>query len=299
MLAIARYALKSPFSAATVVGILAVLSLFIPMVSLLSGAIVGLIILTQGLLAGTRAIVVSIVGITAISYLLTQSPELGITIGLVQWLPMMILAEILRRTRSLSFTLVAGMVLAVLAVIVQFSLWPDSEKIWLQFMLQLFQGMDPAGMDMELFQANLQRMVHWMILMMVAVMYFIFIATLLASRWFQAKLADSAGFRDEFYAIRLGKSVAAVVLLVVLLSFVINQDWLLALMIVMLATFLYQGLAIAHSWSKAYKKTSWLVLLYMMIVIFPQVAGMTALLGIVDNWIGFREKLKSFPEKTD
>lgn len=299
MLAVARYALKSPIHAATVVGILAILSLIIPLVSVLSGAIVGLIILTQGLLAGTRAIVVSIVGITAVSYLLTQSPELGVTIGLVQWLPMMILAEILRRTHSLSFALVAGMVLALLAVVIQFSLWPDSEQLWMQFLLQLFQGVDQSGIDMEQLQAGLQSMVHWMTLMLVAVMYSTFIATLMVARWFQAKLAGSEGFREEFYAIRLGKSVAGIALIFLVASFVINQDWLLALMIVIMATFLYQGLAVVHSWAKARKKTRWLVLLYVMMVIFPQVVGMTALLGIVDNWIDFRQKLKSIPDKTD
>jgi hypothetical protein len=120
MLAIARYALKGPMHAATVAGILAVLSLFIPLLSILSGAIVSLIILTQGLVSGTRVILVSIVGITAISYMLTQSLIMGLSIGLVQWLPVMILAEVLRRTRSVSFTLVAGMGLAMLAVVLQF-----------------------------------------------------------------------------------------------------------------------------------------------------------------------------------
>lgn len=299
MLAIARYALKNSFQAATVVGILAILSLFIPLVSILSGAIVALIILTQGLLPGTRAILVSIVGITAVSYLLTQSPALGITIGLVQWLPMMILAEVLRRTCSLSFTMVAGMVLALLAVIVQFSLWPDSERVWLQFLQQLLQGTEQPGLDMEKFQSSLENMVHWMVLMLIAVMYGTFVATLLAARWFQARLAKSEGYRDEFYSIRLGKTVAGLSLLVAVAGFVIDQDWLMAMIIVMLTTFLYQGLAVVHSWSRVNRKTSWLVLLYVMMVIFPQVVAVTALLGVVDNWMDFRRKLKAIPRNSD
>ncbi len=299
MLAIARYALKGPFHAATVAGILAILSLLIPLVSILSGAIVGLIILTQGLLAGTRVLLVSIVGITVVSYLMTQSMVLGITIGLVQWLPMMVLAEILRRSRSLSVTLVSGMALALIAVIIQFSLWPDSEQHWTLLLMQLLQGADQSGVEVQDFQAGLQDMVHWMTLMIVAAMYSTFIATLMISRWFQARLAGSEGFREEFYAINLGRPVAIITLGMIVVALVMNQDWLQAMLLVMLATFLYQGLAIAHSWSRVKKKTGLLVVLYVMMVLLPHVLGLTALLGVVDNWMGFRNKLKSIPENTD
>ena len=300
MLAIARYALKGPMHAATVAGILALLSLFIPILSILSGAIVGLIILTQGLISGTRAILVSIVGITAISYLLTQSPLMGITIGLVQWLPLMVLAEILRRTRSISFTLVVGMGLAMIVAALQFVMWPDAESMWLSFLKVLFQDyQQQPGIDPEQVDAALRNVVHWMNIMLVAVMFSTFVGTLLAGRWFQARLADSAGFREEFYAIRLGKGAAAATLVLLIASVLLQQDWLSALVMVMLATFLYQGMAILHSWSKHYGKQMLLVLLYVMMIIFPQVVAVIALLGVIDNWIDFRARFKSVPVNTD
>ncbi len=299
MLAIARYSLKGPFHASTVVGVLAILSLFIPLISVLGGAIVGLIILTQGLLPGARALLISLVGITVVSYIVTQSAALGITIGLVQWVPMVILAEILRRTRSMSFTLVAGMGLALVAVLAQYLFWPDIDKVWAEYLQQMFQGVEQQGMDMDQLQDGMQGLVRWMVIVLVGVMYSTFIGTLMASRWFQAKIADSAGFREEFYSIKLGQGAAAVALLFVALSLIVKQDWLLAVLVVMLTTFLYQGLALAHSWSKHRKKTGWLVLLYVMMVIFPQVLGAIALLGVVDNWVDFRKKWQSIPSKID
>ena len=294
MLAIARYALKSPFHASTIVGILAILSLFIPLVSVLSGAIVGLIILTQGLLSGARALAISIVGITAVSYLVTQSPEMGITLGLVQWVPIVILAEILRRTRSMSFTLVSGMVLAMLLVVAQYVLWPDIDKLWAEYVQVMFKGVaqDQPGLGMEQIQASMQELVHWMVIVLVAVMYSTFIGTLMASRWFQARIADSQGFRDEFYHIRLGQGAAIATILLAILSTLLKQDMLLAMLMVMLATFLYQGLAVVHSWSKGGKRKGWLVLLYVMMVIFPQIAAATAFLGVIDNWTDFRSRLR-------
>lgn len=300
MLAIARYALQGPIYAATVVGIIALLSLFIPLLSILSGAIVSLIILTQGLISGTRVILVAIVGITVVSYLVTQSWLLGVSIGLVQWLPLMILAEVLRRTRSISFMLVIGMVLAMIMAALQFVLWPDVEDSWMRF-LQLMLGdlQQQPNIDVEQLQAGLQNLVHWMAIILMAVMYSTFVGTLLAGRWFQAKLAESKGFRQEFYAIRLGQGAAAATLVVSIVSALVQSDWLLAVAMVMLATFLFQGLAIAHSWSKHYSKTSWLVLMYMLMVIFPQALAGVAMLGVIDNWMDFRAKFKSVPVNTD
>jgi len=300
MLAIARYALKGPMHAATVAGILAILSLFVPLLSILSGAIVSLIILTQGLVSGSRVILVSIVGITAISYLLTHSPMLGITIGVVQWLPLVILAEILRRTRSMSFTLVIGMALALISVVVQFVLWPDAESALFEFLQLMFQDLQQQpGVDMQQLDAGLKGVVHWMTIVFIAVMFATFVGTLLAGRWFQARLAESHGFREEFQSIRIGKGAAVIALILMVSSLALQSNWLIATMMVMLVTFMFQGLAVAHAWARHSGKSMTLVLLYVLMVIFPQVTGVTALLGLIDNWIDFRAKYKSIPTNTD
>ncbi len=299
MIAIARYALKGPYHAATVAGVLAILSLFIPLVSVVSGAIVGLIILTQGLASGTRVILISIAGITVIIYLVTKSPLHGITIGLVQWLPMVVLAEVLRRSSSLSFTLVAGMVLALLAVAVQFILWPDTEQLWYQVLSQAFSGLQSPGVDAEKLELMVRNIAHWMTVLLAAVMYSTFVATLLVSRWVQARLTESDGYRREFYSIRLGQMAAGATLAVSVAAMWVQQDWLTAMAMVMLSAFLYQGLAIVHSWSKQHRKSIFLFVLYAVMIVFPQAVAGTALLGIVDNWMDFRARLKLHTDETD
>ncbi len=300
MLAIARYALKGPFHAATVAGVLAVLSLFIPLISVISGAIIGLVILTQGLRPGAWVIFVSVVGITLVSYLITRSPVLGVTIGLVQWLPMVIMAELLRRTASLSFTVLAGAGLALLVVLVQFVLWPDSEQIWLQYLSQVFAGMEQqdAATQQQL-ESVLRNMVHWMTVLVVAVMYSTYVATLMVSRWFQARLVDSDAHRSEFYSISLGKSAAGLAIMVIAVSLLLQQDMLIALAMVMVAAFIFQGLAIAHMWSRQRNAKVWLFVLYAMMLFVPQTVALVALLGIVDNWVDFRARLRSQPGETD
>ena len=300
MLAIARYALKGPFHAATVAGVLAVLSLFVPLVSILSGAIIGLVILTQGLRPGLWVIGVSVVGITLVSYLITRSPVLGITIAVVQWLPMVLLAEVLRRTASFSFTLLVGAGMSLLLVVVQFLLWPDAQQIWLQYLNQMFAGMEQqdAATQQQL-EAVLRNMVQWMTVLVVAVMFSTFVATLMVSRWFQARLADSDAHRSEFHAISLGKNAAGLAIALIVAALLLQQNMLIALAMVMAAAFMFQGLAIAHSWARQRNARMWLFVAYALMIFVPQTAALVALLGIVDNWVGLRAKLPNPPGQTD
>lgn len=299
MLALARYALKSPFHAATVVGLLGLLSLIIPLVSILSGGVVGLIILTQGLYAGARSIVLAIVGISIISFLMMNSAILGVSIGLVQWLPVIVLAELLRRSRSLSLTLAVGMIVGYVAVALQFIIWPESEAAMTQLLNEMFVG---SNLDAEK-QVEMKNftgaVVHWMVLSLVAAMYGVFVGTLMLARWLQAKMADSAGFRDEFHALKLGRLFAVVGLAIVVAAVVTQIDWIMAMMIVTLATFLYQGLAIAHRASASVGHKAWLVGLYILMILFPHVVVLTAVVGLVDNWVDLRAKLKTIPEKSE
>lgn len=299
MLALARYALKSPFHAATVVGLLGLLSLIIPPVSILSGAVVGLIILTQGLYAGARSIVLAIAGISIISFLVMNSAILGVSIGLVQWLPVIVLAELLRRSRSLSLTLAIGMIVGYVAVALQFLIWPESESVMIQMLGEMLPN---ANLDAEQrveMQNFTSAVVHWMVLSLVAAMYAVFVATLMLARWLQAKIADSAGFRDEFHVLKLGKLFAVLGLVIVVTAVLTQIDWIMAMMIVTLGAFLYQGLAIAHRASASVGHKAWLVGLYILMFLFPHVVVLTAVVGLVDNWVDLRAKLKSIPEKSE
>jgi hypothetical protein len=297
VLAIARYTLKGPFHAATMVGVLALLSLAIPLVSILSGALVSLIILTQGPGPGLRVIAVAVAGVTALSYALVNSALFGITFGLVQWLPLVILAEILRRSQSLSLALVVGMVLAMLAATLQYLLWPDAEVIWSEMFAVVFSDLEQTpGVDPDQVNSAVANMAHWMELLMVSVMFSVFVSTLLAGRWFQHRLFQRGNLQAEFYALRLGKTAALVAVVTSLAAMLVTIDWMSAMALVAMATFMYQGLAIVHSWSKCYSRGGWLALLYILMALFPHMLALVAALGVVDNWTDFRARFRARSE---
>lgn len=293
MVGIARYALKGPFHAFTIVGLLAVLSLIFPFVSLLSGAIVSLIILTQGLSSGLKIIALSVVATSLMTWITSGSPLIGVMIGLVQWLPMVILSEALRRTQSLNIVIVMTMVLGVIAAALQFWLWPDLASFWRDMVEQMF-SQSQQGMDYNEIKPRFDQIVDLMVLFFVAAMVMTFLSTLILGRWMQAKLLESDGFTHEFYSISLGKQSAIAAVLIIGLSLYLGFEWLVAVALVVATCFLFQGLSVVHKRvSQKKKKKLLLFIFYFLLFVLPQILALTALLGIIDNWFQFRQGVKT------
>jgi len=308
MLALARYTLKGPYYAAGVVAVLAMLSVFFPLVSgnpmlgamvamvltYTAGSLVGLIILTQGIKSGLKAIVVSILAITAVAAVVIQAPGLGISIGLVQWLPIVVLAQTFRVTSSLALTLLAGVVLGAATVVVQYLAWPNLAEDWAtvvqQPIMQLSQGQEYSGVELG---EQIRRMMHWLVLALVGSLYIIFVAVVILARWLQARLAESSGFRREFQTLALGKPASIVATVLLGLSIWLDQDWLVSLAILVAAAFLFQGIAVVHARLLSNKFRPMLTgLFYMLLLIIPQVMALTVITGIIDNWLFFRKREK-------
>jgi len=302
LLALARYTLKGPYQAAAVVGLLAVLAVVIPPMAgnsmfgvlvaslcmLLSCSLVGLVILTHGSISGLKAIAVSMLGITLVAWALINAPELGFWTGLVQWLPIILLAQTLRSTRSLALTLLAGTVLGAIAIAMQYLFWGSIQSEMINQAL-LRMG-DVAQQEQELVERNLQ-VLQLFVLAMVAMVYLYIMLILMVARWMQASLVGSNGFREEFYGLALGKSASGVALLLVGLSVWLEQPWLVSLAFLAVIAFMFQGIAIVHSRFGAKRQSRLLLgLFYMLLLVFPQVVALTSLTGVIDNWLVFRKK---------
>lgn len=305
MLALARYALKGPYQAATIVGVLAIVAVVLPLMggspfatmiitaalTLFSSALVGLVILTQGSRSGLKAIVVSIIGITVVATIALEAPMLGITIGLAQWLPIVILAQVLRSTKSIAMMMLIGLALALFAVTLQFLVWPDLEADWLlvieESIVQLKEH--PEYQDVDIAN-NARVLVHFMVLVLGSAMYSLFIGILLMARSMQARLADSDGFSAEFRAISFGKRTGLVAVILLAASFWVNQAWISSIAFLVMTAFLFQGIAVVHTKISRSKRPRLLnTLFYVLLLIFPQAVVVTALVGLLDNWLILRK----------
>jgi len=240
-IALARYTLSGPYQAAAMVGLLAVLAVFIPPIlgnnllailvgmlcMMLSCVLVSLIILTQGSISGLKAIVVSMLGITLVGWTLVNFPALGLWIGLMQWLPIILLSQSLRSSKSLALTLMVGLVLGTLAIIAQQLLIGPLESDFVARVYQSMGALEQAPPELPEAALELLRLI---VLAMVATVYLFIVLILLMARWLQARLAGSSSFGAEFRALTLGRTLSTVALVVVGLSFWLQQDWLVSMM---------------------------------------------------------------------
>ena len=305
MLALARYSLKGPYQAAAVVGMLAIAAVFLPLLAghsffiaivatvliVMACALVGLIILTQGTVSGLKSIAVSIFGITLVTTLVLKTPALGISIGLMQWLPIVILAQTLKSTRSLTLMIFAGLVLALVAIAIQFLIWPDLEARLLPVFQQSLIGLyDNSALTSESVGEYIRLLVHWMVLLIVSTLYLLFTGIMLLSRSMQSRLADSDRYRQEFHALALGRPVAFAGLIILIMSSWLDQDWITSMAMAVMAAFLYQGIAVVHCKLATSRHRALIIgIYYTLLIIFPQVVAVSSIGGMIDNWMVFRK----------
>lgn len=303
MLALARYTLKGPYQATTVVGLLAIVAVFIVPVmgyspvsvilafitNLLAVVLVGLIILTQGSAAGVKVIAVSALALSLAAWMGLNSAEPGLSMALLQWLPVIILAQVLRSSNSLALTLLAGIIIGVVVIGFQFLFWTDLESNWMAQLVQRREGeAQIASEEAE----QLVQFVRLMMLLMASSLYLMYILVIFIARWLQARLADSRGFGEEFRRLALGKPAALAAIVVVPLGLMLQQAWLISFAFIVVIAFMFQGIAVVHSRLARRKQAYGLFVLFYVLLVFTwQITGiLTAITGIVDNWLDFRKK---------
>ncbi len=302
MLALARLTLKGPFQAASVVGILAVLAVFLPLIApnnpfgvmfasvsmLLSCILVGLIILTQGSGPGLRAIGTAVVGITAVAWALVNAPQLGLWTAAVQWLPIILLAQTLRSTHSLALTMLVGVAVGAIGVGTQYLFWGDLETELMRQVLGRMEQLEQV--PEEVVKRNIE-LVRLFVLALVAMAYLIAMLIVLAARHLQARIAESKAFGDEFRALALGKPAAATALVLLLASFWVPQPWFSSIAFLLVIAFIFQGIAVVHQKLQGRRQARFMLgAFYALLLIFPQVIALTAVTGMVDNWLVFRKR---------
>ena len=311
LLTLAKYTLKGPYQAAAVVGTLAVLSVFLPPVlggnalavmigslcMLLSCVLVSLIILTQGLDSGLKPIVVSVLGITLVAWVVVNAPMLGLWVGLVQWLPIILLSQTLRSTRSLGLTLLAGVALGIVAIAAQHLLLGPMDEELVAQALQNMAGPAQSAAEMEVALVQFARL---FVLALVPMVYLFVVLILLIARWTQASLAETKAFGEEFRALALGKTPAMIGLALVALSFWLQQPWLVSLVFLAVIAFMFQGIAVVHARLGPLRNGRvFLVVFYVLMFVIQKAVALTAFTGVIDNWLAFRKKKPSNENEID
>jgi hypothetical protein len=301
MKALAAYIVSGRWQAVLVAVISGVLTILVPpfggVLNYLAAAVVALVTLHVGVLAGLQIMAIA-AAITLLFYqLLGVQAVLALVLVLMLWLPCWMTAAVLQQTNSLAQAMKTATLFGVCLLLLVFGVYGNPAAWWMEQLQQVEATLTEAGIsfpalaDVQL----LQQVSGLMTGVVFASLVVGVIASLLLARWWQSVLVHPGAFRDEFYALRLGNVNGLVTLGIMLIARFTDgtvSEFGAQLAMIMLVPYLLVGLAVIHTLLKRKGRGGgWLVAVYVLLAIVPQAALLLAAGGLLDTWIDFRRRL--------
>lgn len=296
-----RGRMQATFAAAGFMG----LSLIFPLFSYFSAAAIALVTLRMGWQESARITAWALISALLVAWIALGDATVGLLFAVVIWLPIIVLALVLRKTMSLPLTLAAATLIGVAGVLLVHLALDDPATWWRENLIAAVQAqvIDQAGLasdQAEIWRNALDRMAVVMTGIVAAAVVLSNVLSLLLARWWQSTLYNPGGFRKEFFTLRLGRTMAIAALVMMLLSMsplgmlaAIARDVAMVLLLV----YMLQGLAIAHAAVAARNAgVAWLVALYVILMIaLPQMVVILAIAGLMDTWMDVRSRVRPRP----
>lgn len=286
--------MKSPLAAAFSATIYALLALAFAPFLLVAGGIVCLAGLRHGTGASLKLALSAGLISGGLVFLLTKGTGI-VTVLLFALLPLVALAELLRRSESQGLSLsVAALAPLVFAFVVRMNVG-DVNEFWLQRLTEFRVAVEAEGGEF-LALTKLDMVAGMMHASTIALVMIFFAGALLLGRWWQAALYNPGGFGSEFRTLVLPKPVIGLAAVVSVLGLInLNSGGTLGLsgdaLLVVMMLFAIQGLAIVHHHAKTRGLSSaFFVFIYIFLMILPHIVGtVLTFVGIMDNLADFRK----------
>lgn len=301
MKALAAFIVSGRWQAILVVVISGVMTMLVPpfgsMLNYLAAAVVALVTLHVGVLAGLQIMVIA-TAITLLFYqLLGIQAVVALVLVLMLWLPCWMAAAVLQQTNRLGQAMKAATLFGVSLLLLVFGVYGNPAAWWVEQLQQVEATLAEAGIafpglaDIEL----LTQVSALMTGVVLASLVIGVLASLLLARWWQSVLVHPGAFRDEFYELRLSQVNGLITLGIMLVARFTDGDvseFGAQLAMIMLVPYLLVGLAVIHALlQRNGLGRGWLVAVYVLLAIIPQATLLLAAGGLLDTWIDFRRRL--------
>jgi len=285
VLFLASFILKGPSQAALVAASMAILGLAVPPAAWVSAAAIVLVTLVSGPKNGLITTAFSLLGAGVFAYLIFSSPMVALVFVLLAWLPAWMVASVLRQTVSMAYSLQVLTAMALLTVVMVYTLAPNIGEHWRE-------PLDSITL------AELKQTEDWLIaflpgLFVSSIMFGTLLSVLLA-RWWQATFYNPGGFGEEFRSLNLGKFSALCASTILLLAMLIGNVFSMALLAVVSVLYSVQALSLLHAVIKIRQVNgAWLFATYLMMFFIPQVLLLLILISVADPWLNIRRRISS------
>ncbi len=291
----ASFLMAGRMQAAIFVIVSTLISLLLPPMIVFSNAAIALITLRKGWQQGIIFTLLATATLVLISLAVKQTAGSGVIAGLINWLPMVLLASILAMTNSWNKTLLLILALSAAGVLLFHLINSDAQAFWkpmLEQMKPMLQNMQ-TDHNVSKLDETINNAASWMTGTFAAALAILNILSLIIARNWQARLYNPGGFGEEFRQIRIGKQASIALMVAIVVALLSSNQIIVELIMVGLAVFMFQGLSLAHAVVKQREMNGrWLIGLYILMFLLPvQMIVLLATFGIIDNFADFRQKI--------
>jgi hypothetical protein len=220
---------------------------------------------------------------------------LALVIGL--WLPGAGMAELLRRSRSLSLCLqVAVLGIAALALLRFASGDPVAQ---MQVLLESKRADLEGALQTQVSAEAMAGLARGLTAVAFGGAVAMLTASLLLGRWWETLIGAPGTFAAEFRGLRMGAVLAIAFAVAVIAQFLTKSAVLDSLVCVLGVGFVFQGLAVLHAVAVAQGLSGgWIAALYVALVATAfYAATIIGLVGWLDTWLDLRRRLQRTPKR--
>ncbi|MCZ6803011.1 MAG: DUF2232 domain-containing protein [Proteobacteria bacterium] len=291
---IGNYILSGRFQAIASTTLSALISLLmLPFAYLISGSVIALITLRKGGATGLQTLIASLLVLHLFSALVGLPLQLSVAYALVIWLPVWLSSTVLRLSERQGLLILTVGLFVVSLIIAVYIIIGDVAAGWRQWLdVMLEKAVPPERIDQykEVFEPA-AAMVN---AMMATGLMLNIVMSVLCARWWQSRLFNPGVFQKEFYALRLPSAILPVSSLIVLLVFTLGEPWqdmFRDIMVILIFMYLIQGISSVHrNVDKLKLSNAWIVVMYCLLILVPQMGLFVACLGMTDVYVVWRRK---------
>lgn len=297
---LAAYIMKGRMQATLVASSLALLSLLLPPISIVSSAAVSLVTLRRGGYEGFYILICSCLSAALLGLLLFGSFNFALLYGLILWLPIWLISIVLREGKHLSFAIEGAVIFGIIGVIAFYLYAGDPAAFWHSMLAQMVQPMVEAGsteIPLEKIEQSVQLFSHFMTGGIAAGTIYGLLFSLFLARWWQSALYNPGGFREEYLSLRVHPRLALASIIILALAWAMSGTvseigWNISIIFVVLYTFI--GTSILHATFSAMKFKRFMVpFLYLTLILIPHTVVIVVIVGLVDAWLDLRSKISN------
>lgn len=278
---------------------LAILSLLLPPFSIVSSGTVALVTLRRGASEGFWVLLCAAVASALLGIILFNNYYFALLYGLVLWLPIWLIAVVLREGRQLSLALESAVLLGIVVILGFYLFHGNPSQIWQGLFEKMSQPLIQQSPEIHL--ARVQQSIALFAKIMTGIVVtgtiYSMLFGLFLGRWWQSLLFNPGGFRAEYLSLRVSKSLALASIIAIAIAFSgfgIYAEIAANIWVLLFVLYAIIGAAVSHALLDGLKNQTFkrfaIPMLYLTLTLIPQTMILIALLGLVDIWLDLRNK---------